>query len=87
MIGRRTGKIVNISSHAGLGDVCGLVDYSTAKAGVIGFTMACAREVVCHGINVNSVVPGATATTELSWYSKDSNLALKKGLGDLGKPE
>jgi 3-oxoacyl-[acyl-carrier protein] reductase len=62
MIERKTGKIVNIASAAGLVADYGLVDYSAAKAAVIGFTKALAKEVACHGITVNSVAPGPIAS-------------------------
>lgn len=58
MIERKYGKIINISSECGKVGMWGLVDYSAAKAGVLGFTMALAREVGEYGINVNSVCPG-----------------------------
>src|SRR5512136_1692624 len=62
MIQRRGGKIVNIASDTGLVGYAGFVDYSTAKAGIIGFTHALAKEVASYGINVNAVAPGPTAT-------------------------
>ena len=58
MIQRRSGKIINIASIAG---VCGLeerVDYSAAKAGVIGMTRALAMEVGRYNIQVNCISPG-----------------------------
>jgi len=58
MIEQKAGKIINISSTSGkIGD-WGLVDYSAAKAGVIGFTRALALEVAPYGINVNAICPG-----------------------------
>ena len=60
MRARRSGKIVNISSDVAFrGDVL-LADYSAAKAGVVGFTRALAKESGPFGINVNAVCPGAT---------------------------
>lgn len=59
MIGRRSGKIVNISSvtfHLGMAD---LTHYVASKGGVIGLTRALAREVGPHNIHVNCVTPGA----------------------------
>ena len=59
---RRSGKIINMSSESGFyGDV-GLVDYSAAKMGVIGFTRALARELAPFQVNVNAVAPGAIRT-------------------------
>jgi acetoacetyl-CoA reductase/3-oxoacyl-[acyl-carrier protein] reductase len=59
---RRSGKIVNMSSmSAHVGDV-GLVDYASAKMGVIGFTRALARELAPFHVNVNAICPGAIRT-------------------------
>ncbi|TMC08073.1 MAG: SDR family oxidoreductase [Chloroflexi bacterium] len=62
MIGRGGGAIVNISSDAGRVGSSGEVVYSGAKAGIIGFSKAVAREVARHGIRVNVVCPGPTDT-------------------------
>ena len=62
MIERRAGKIVNISSGAGLAGQVRIADYSATKAAVAGFTKALAREVASYGINVNSVAPGFIET-------------------------
>jgi 2-hydroxycyclohexanecarboxyl-CoA dehydrogenase len=62
MIERHGGAIVNISSDAGRVGSSGEVVYSGAKAGIIGFSKAVAREVARHGIRVNVVCPGPTDT-------------------------
>ncbi|HEY4024846.1 MAG TPA: glucose 1-dehydrogenase [Candidatus Dormibacteraeota bacterium] len=62
MIERSAGAIVNISSDAGRVGSSGEVVYSGAKAGIIGFSKAVAREVARHGIRVNVVCPGPTDT-------------------------
>jgi len=62
MIERNGGAIVNISSDAGRVGSSGEVVYSGAKAGIIGFSKAVAREVARHGIRVNVVCPGPTDT-------------------------
>lgn len=59
---QRGGRIVNMSSDAALSGDAGLVDYATAKMGVIGFTRALARELAPFGVTVNVVAPGAIAT-------------------------
>ncbi|MCX7748800.1 MAG: 3-oxoacyl-ACP reductase FabG [Clostridia bacterium] len=56
------GKIINISSSSALDGNFGQVNYSAAKAGVIGMTKSMAKEVGKNNINVNVVVPGAIET-------------------------
>jgi 3-oxoacyl-[acyl-carrier protein] reductase len=51
------GKIVLISSRSYLGNI-GQINYSTAKAGIVGFTSSLARELARYKVNVNCVVPG-----------------------------
>jgi NAD(P)-dependent dehydrogenase (short-subunit alcohol dehydrogenase family) len=60
MIERKTGKIVLFSSVAAIDGLPNNSDYSAAKAGVIGFTKALAREVAPYGIQANCVTPSAT---------------------------
>lgn len=62
MLERRRGRIVTIASDAGRVGSSGEVVYSGAKAGVMGFARALAREVAHCGINVNTVCPGPTDT-------------------------
>jgi NAD(P)-dependent dehydrogenase (short-subunit alcohol dehydrogenase family) len=59
---RHTGRIINMSSESAFYGDLGLVDYSAAKMGVIGFTRALARELAPFRINVNAVAPGAIRT-------------------------
>jgi NAD(P)-dependent dehydrogenase (short-subunit alcohol dehydrogenase family) len=59
---RRAGKIVNMSSESAFYGDLGLVDYSAAKMGVVGFTRALARELAPFRVNVNAVAPGAIRT-------------------------
>lgn len=62
MIDRRYGKIVSIASDAGKIGEARLVTYSAAKAGVIAFSKALAKEVGRYGINVNTISPGTIET-------------------------
>ena len=59
---RKVGKIVNIGSVSGLVGNPGQVNYSAAKAGLVGLTKALAREAARSGINVNLVAPGLIDT-------------------------
>ncbi len=61
MIRRRYGRIVNITSTAGEMGNAGQVNYSAAKAGLIGFTRALARELAPRNVLVNAVSPGIIA--------------------------
>lgn len=58
MIRRKRGSIVNLGSLAGMRVLEVPVHYATAKAAIVGFTLALAREVARYGIRVNCVVPG-----------------------------
>jgi 3-oxoacyl-[acyl-carrier protein] reductase len=67
MLKPRWGRIINITSVFGQMGQAGQTNYSASKAGLIGFTMAMAREVASRNITVNAVAPGyiATAMTEV----------------------
>ncbi|MBF0297562.1 MAG: SDR family oxidoreductase [Oligoflexia bacterium] len=58
MISKKKGKIVNISSLAGVHLIKAPVHYSTSKAAIVGFTMALSKELGPFGITVNGVAPG-----------------------------
>lgn len=62
MVERQWGRIVNISSVNGQKGQFGQTNYSTAKAGIHGFTMALAQEVASKGVTVNTVSPGYIGT-------------------------
>jgi acetoacetyl-CoA reductase len=62
MLDRGWGRIINISSVNGQKGQFGQTNYSTAKAGIHGFTMALAQEVAGKGVTVNTVSPGYIGT-------------------------
>jgi len=84
-----SGKIVNITSINGLRGKFGQTNYSAAKAGVIGFTKACARELGRSSINVNAIAPGLIETKMVKEApEKVREMALAEiVLGRLGLPE
>jgi 3-oxoacyl-[acyl-carrier protein] reductase len=62
MIKQRSGKIINISSVAGLMGNAGQANYSASKAGLLGLTKTIARELASRSITCNAVAPGFIAT-------------------------
>lgn len=73
MIERGSGAVVNVASEAGRSGSSGEAVYSGAKAGVIAFTRAVAREVARHGIRANTVLPGLTDTPLLQKMKDEGN--------------
>ena len=62
MMGQRSGRIINISSISGVIGNAGQVNYSAAKAGMIGLTKSLAKELASRNIQVNAVAPGFVDT-------------------------
>ena len=89
MIKNRYGRIINISSISGLMGNPGQVNYSSAKAGLSGFTKSLAKEVGSRNITVNSVAPGFIETDMTSFLDEGSKNTIIKDipLNRLGSPE
>ncbi len=65
MIEQRSGRIINVTSTAGVLGTIGQINYSAAKAGIVGLTLSAAKELARYGITVNAIAPGAaTPMTE-----------------------
>jgi 3-oxoacyl-[acyl-carrier protein] reductase len=62
MVRQRFGRIINVSSVAGLVGNAGQANYSAAKAGIIGFTKAIAKEIASRNITANVIAPGFVET-------------------------
>jgi len=89
MLRARWGRIVNVTSVVGEVGNVGQANYVAAKAGLIGFTRAVAREVASRNITVNAVAPGyveAGLTAELSERQREALLA-QIPLGRTARPE
>ena len=89
MLAQGSGRIINIASIAGKEGNPTLAPYSTAKAGVIGFTKALAKEVATRGILVNAVAPAVIGTDMVQQMSKETvdMLIAKIPMGRIGRPE
>ena len=89
MTGKGYGRIINISSINGQKGQFGQTNYSAAKAGVHGFTMALAQEVARKGVTVNTVSPGYIATEMVMAVAEEirNQIIAQIPIGRLGKPE
>ncbi|MEH2001820.1 MAG: 3-oxoacyl-[acyl-carrier-protein] reductase [Nostoc sp.] len=87
MLKQRSGRIINITSVAGLMGNPGQSNYSAAKAGVIGFTKSVAKELATRGITVNAVAPGFITTDMTSDLNNPEDILKYIPLGRFGQPE
>lgn len=87
MMSQRTGRIVNIGSIVGLQGNAGQVNYSSAKAGLVGLTRSLARELASRNVFVNCVAPGFVETdmteklTDEQKASFFGNIPMKRAAG------
>ncbi|HEY7743442.1 MAG TPA: 3-oxoacyl-ACP reductase FabG [Burkholderiales bacterium] len=89
MMKARYGRIINITSVVGMTGNAGQTNYAAAKAGIIGFSKALAREVGSRNITVNCIAPGFIDTDMTRALSEQQRTALIETipLGRLGRPE
>jgi len=89
MMKARKGRIISITSVVGAMGNAGQTNYAAAKAGVMGFTKALAREAGSRGITVNAVAPGFIDTDMTKVLPEDQKNALLSQIpmGRLGQPE
>lgn len=78
MVKNKFGRIINISSVAGLMGNAGQVNYASAKAGLGGFTKSLAKELGSRGITVNSIAPGFIETDMTSFLNNDAKNNIMK---------
>jgi 3-oxoacyl-[acyl-carrier protein] reductase len=89
MVKARQGRIINLTSVAGLYGNAGQVNYAASKAGVIGLTRSLAKEVASRQITVNAVAPGFIETDMTQALAAPVREGALKaiGLGRFGQPE
>lgn len=89
MVERNWGRVINISSVNGQKGQAGQTNYSAAKAGMHGFTMALAQEVASKGVTVNTVSPGYIGTSMVMAIKEEVRNAIIATIpvNRLGKPE
>jgi 3-oxoacyl-[acyl-carrier protein] reductase len=89
MLKQRWGRIINVTSVFGQMGQAGQVNYAASKAGLIGLTMAMAREVASRNITCNAVAPGFIETSMTAALSEEfrQNAVKSIPLGRVGSPE
>jgi 3-oxoacyl-[acyl-carrier protein] reductase len=89
MLRQRWGRIISITSIAGLVGNAGQTNYAASKAGIVGFTKALAKELAPRGITVNAVAPGFIDTDMTRSLPESQRQALLQQipLGRFGTPE
>ena len=87
--GQKSGKIINVTSINGMRGKFGQANYSAAKAGIIGFTKAVARELGKYSVNVNAVAPGMILTDMMAGLPEEvkQKAVDETVLGRLAEPD
>jgi 3-oxoacyl-[acyl-carrier protein] reductase len=85
MIRQRWGRIINVASVAGLVGNAGQANYAAAKAGLIGFTKAVAKEVASRNVTANAIAPGLVRTEMTADLTEGQEQAVLS-LVPLGRP-
>lgn len=84
---QRWGRVINLSSIAGINGNAGQVNYSASKAGLIGMTKSAAREFAGRGITVNAIAPGFVETDMTEKFASDENVMKRIPVGRMGRPD
>jgi 3-oxoacyl-[acyl-carrier protein] reductase len=86
---QRSGKVISIASICGMTGCAGVPHYSAAKAGIMGFTRAVAREAIVSGVNVNAIAPGYidTPMTQAVSDAVRQAIAMATPAGRFGSPQ
>lgn len=89
MMKKRNGRIINMSSIAGVKGNPGQINYSSSKAGLLGMTLSAAKELGSRNITVNAIAPGyiETEMTEVLTDDQKKNMNNHISLGRPGQPE
>lgn len=87
MAKQRSGKIINVSSVAGLMGNAGQVNYAASKAGLIGMTKSIAKELAPRGIQCNAIAPGFIATDMTEAFQDKPEVMNAIPMKRMGKPE
>jgi 3-oxoacyl-[acyl-carrier protein] reductase len=89
LLKQRSGRVINITSVAGIAGNAGQSNYASSKAGLIGFTKSLAREFASRGVTVNAIAPGFTETDMTAVLKEEIKAEVVKQipLATFGQPE